>query len=566
MSAQRVYVFPFRFGLSASELLAGEYLQSHLAAASLVSAGPCDLLQESVETIAVDNATMRTRPEVVYNEFFARLRSLTTRPDIVVVDLMQGFPIARGVPLIHLAHAIDTACNEENAPKYILAVDALPPEADPVSKILNDRIASGSVVVLSKDGGVRSATELGSVQAYKLKLMAFSLSPAERLELKLVRSLGHFKRKSSAGEHYRCCRHFYDARFCIDELTQLLKSFVREKFGTGRQPVIIYDAPISQWFVDFILTYGQRTGGTVLRYDAFLRAARRHEGEPVLLVLPMVQSGRRLAQVLSVLDPRTTNSSVTILTILTDRADRPQEKTRRLVNAGRPWDIHYFLQVRAQPYQPENCRLCQLGIPESFPAKTDGPLMLRTIDFWAIVDEAGWKLEENVPEYRNPLGAVPDFPVIVEKNGPWLATKIQSLLDLLPGGYPQDPVIVCPREKGSLVLGELLKGFLQKVTVITVPRSVINMARERQLDLSDFDRDRQDWFVQLSTLTCDDVIIIDEFNASGETRVGLMRLLQLFEKRVLSYLSIVDWNPKQSGVSGAICYSLYDFQGYEVSV
>jgi adenine/guanine phosphoribosyltransferase-like PRPP-binding protein len=62
------------------------------------------------------------------------------------------------------------------------------------------------------------------------------------------------------------------------------------------------------------------------------------------------------------------------------------------------------------------------------------------------------------------------------------------------------------------------------------------------------------------------VIIIDEFNASGETRVGLMRLLQLFEKRVLSYLSIVDWNPKQSGVSGAICYSLYDFQGYEVSV
>ena len=190
--------------------------------------------------------------------------------------------------------------------------------------------------------------------------------------------------------------------------------------------------------------------------------------------------------------------------------------------------------------------------------------MLRTIDFWDMVEEAGWKIEENVPQYRSSLGWVPNLPVLVERNGPWLSTKVRALIGMLPAGYPEDLVIICPREAGSIVLGELLKIFLEKVTIVFVPRSVIDLCRvSDRPDLSQFELQRPDWFAQLSTLACEDVAIIDEFNASGGTRQGLTRLLNVFLKRASCYLSILDMSPTQSCRSGGVSYSLYDFQVIE---
>jgi hypothetical protein len=202
--------------------------------------------------------------------------------------------------------------------------------------------------------------------------------------------------------------------------------------------------------------------------------------------------------------------------------------------------------------------MCRVGIPESNPNEDDYA-MLSTADLWQIINESGWKLEEDVPPHRKSLGYVPKFPELVEKHGAWLATKIRLVLDATPHGFPSAPLIVCPSEVGAIVFTDFLKAILG-IDAIRIPREIIDAFRVSDESIMASIEEKKDlWYRQLSSTSVQRVIVMDEFNFSGVTRLGLHNLLGHFGKNVLFYFSIVDFDPDRTFLSGVSSYSFYSF-------
>ena len=176
-----------------------------------------------------------------------------------------------------------------------------------------------------------------------------------------------------------------------------------------------------------------------------------------------------------------------------------------------------------------------------------------------MVEEVGWKPEDDVPEYRKSQGHVPKFPELVEKNGAWLATKVRLILNTTPHGFPSAPLVVCPNETGSIVFTDFLKAIL-KIDAIRIPREVINSFIEPKNEaIEEILQKKEIWSHQLNSAALPRVIVMDEFNFTGGTRLGLSNLLSHFGKSVLWYFSIVDFKPSASASIGIPSYSFYSF-------
>jgi hypothetical protein len=211
--------------------------------------------------------------------------------------------------------------------------------------------------------------------------------------------------------------------------------------------------------------------------------------------------------------------------------------------------------------------MCQLGLPES-EYEDDEFTMVTTYDMWDMADKAGWKAEADAPPYRKPIPLVPDYPKMIEEHGAWLMSKVRQRLEELPGGFPADPLVVCPQEEGSVVFTNYLTLVL-KVTVVHIPRDVLDIINSGGLGLSEnineWKTSRPPWFVQLSTISTEDIIVMDEFNVSGTTRSALTTLLTHFRRQPVCYFSLVDFDPAGSKRLTVPTFTLYDIQAYEAT-
>src|SRR5207244_3117519 len=99
---------------------------------------------------------------------------------------------------------------------------------------------------------------------------------------------------------------------------------------------------------------------------------------------------------------------------------------------------------------------------------------------------------------------------------------------------------------------------LFKYTVIRVPREVIDPTARKARVGSD---DREPWHIQLKSLQArvDDteLIVLDEFNASGGTRTRLKELLETYSLGVRCYFSLFDFNPQKRIELDRPSYTLY---------
>jgi len=562
-----------------------EFFQFYQYVAQSVAGTECLPVDDDYwSTIPFDNSLILDKPYLIHQRFLDYVGQWKTWPNIVVVDLTNNLEqsIDRGGVLINIGQAIQYCFDviikksDTERPVFVILVPVLPPEMDLIQQILKPHFLNGSVLMISDDGNTISSSntfDAAFPAQYRLSLASVQKDPRRRAKVKLIRRLGHFKRGGSTTPHSGCMRYAYDGSLCVGELAELLKKRIEleRRAADGSRPLIIYYGPSSHWLEETVAAVGVEMGLDYCRIDEIRTnkiASVLSPETSALLVVPMVDSGQTLAEALIELVSLPVPIKPKVISILCTRVTNPERRTRVIKIHNQTITLEYMLEVAQESYSPGDCPMCDLNIPESS-YDHDEFTMLTTYDMWDMADRAGWKAEDDVPVNRLPIPLVPDYPKLIEEHGAWLMSKVRQRLEELPAGFPADPLVICPREQGSIVFTDYLTLVL-KVTFVRVPREVINIAKLGKEAIKEHSVEwevmRPDWYVQLSTVATQDIIVMDEFNVSGETRAGLTTLLRYFSISPLCYFSFVDFNPEQSRDLKVSALSLYDFQAYQASV
>ncbi len=561
----------FRLSHPASERISDEFINFYRWLAEALSGEECKLINDQDKTsIPLSYTMIKKRPSDITHLFSDNIKRWEESPDIVIIDLSNPPDrIVRGGQLAILASSIVGYNTANQDTVFIILLPEYLPEGDIPRDILSTLIEKGAVLIIDDSGNVTGKYPGTGLQFDKYIdwLRKVRKDPREALSIKMIRRLGHFKRYRN-DEHYECVRYFFDGTLCEGELVGLVQDYVADLCRDKNDPFILYHAPISPWLERPLLAL--QADFTVMDVETYIRKQPTNFADDMIpmLVVPMVDSGDTLRRRLEELSQTKYPLEPNVLSIMSTKATDEERGLRTLQVGNKRIQIQYLLQVEQVRYPIGDCPLCKHDVPELNLSDEDDIVMLSPWDNWDMVFERGigFKDEDDVPSYRKRLPTAPRYPELVRKNGAWLATKVRALFDFVPKGFPSDPVIVCPREEGSIVFTDCLN-LAFEVTIIRVPKEYINLSKD--FSKEDFfnklqeklGKDHPNWYVMLDSLSTEQVVVMDEFCVSGGTWKGLMKLLQHFGHNLSCAIAITNFNPSLT-IDGLPIYSLYEIQSY----
>jgi len=374
----------------------------------------------------------------------------------------------------------------------------------------------------------------------------------ERFRSKLVVRRGWFEHETDDDTREFVRKHF-DGSLCSVEIQQLLEEFIDQ--AENPFDVVVYDSPLSEWVV------GPIEGAATSRRLAIARpedaalvsreiAGAKGSGLAVLLVVPMVDSGTTLQGLMSAMESEPDVTSIRALAILSTRGTREELGERALVDAAGDCagTVAYMLRVEQQRVceTDPDCDPVQLGVNPDDRRRENGA-GLTTCEFWDLVSCAGLKPEDDVPRWREPSGYVPDFDRMLEQYGSWLVMKLAIAVRADVRLLSQDTLYVAPAgESASTELGRLLR-LVAGAQVVYIPRPVIDFLVGQPDVRLDEIRERfgnpSPWLLHLQSSLTDQVVVFDEFVATGSTIRALMRLLTAFGFTVVCIATLTDFAP-----------------------
>ena len=563
---KNVAILAFRIGQSTPNIINASFLDFYRWVSQVIIREDCKIIDgESHTTIAIDNVTLSQTPYDIYKKFHESKKEWQNIADVLIVDLANPeYGVLRGPALIHLSQAIDAYYKEaDSSLKIIILLSDLPPREDPFRIYLNSHIESKKVVLIGNGKVNREfSSELKDYREseYQIRLMKIRENPLDLLKFKMIRRFGHFLKFDRTGNHSRCIRYYYDGILCKNELTQLFTTYFELKYPKKSDPIIYYYAPISPWLSDAVLVWTEELGLRCINIEKIngCNIDLEKEVSRPLLIVPSFYSGESLIEAIELIFG-SKSANLHVLAVMTSDSNDDKERIRYLQTINEKIRVEYLLEVKNYFFPKGKCPLCEIGIPNSKP-NIDTYAMLTSYDMWDMVERAGWKEEEDVPHYRPALEVVPDFPKFVEQNGAWLSTKLRLIMNSMPHGFPTAPVIVCPDEIGSRVFSNFLKAILN-LDVIRIPKVIINKFIDPiESEIEEIISRNDLWCQQLKTSTVPSLILIDEFNMSGKTRLGMINMLEHFKKKTLCYFSIVDFFGSEKNPIGLQCLSFYSFE------
>lgn len=520
-------------------------------------------------TIPVDYAMVESQPAVVQPLVFNALDGKLDSYSAFLVHLrVPAVSSVRASILIYLAKAIDQLLarlpDDPTRIRAILLLPTLPADGDDVRSILDAHISSGRLVLLSEGatslpGGLLEDPARRSALATVLA----NLQPSalDRLQDKMVRRLGHFIRQLD-GRIVRCARYFYDGTWCTAEVQELLIAELRS-LSVPTRPPLLFHCPMSRWLGETVMACAEELNSTAHDLSQFLVSPTPPcplDPAPVV-VLDMVDTGQAIRNLFRHLRSWGLRGAPRVYSVMTTRSTDEAARVRQVVVDDQPIDVHYFMRVAQQVAQPPNCPQCKLGIVPTDPSPESDSGMLSAYDFWDLVGEVGLKPEDDVPPHRSSAGEVPKLPELVQRHGPWLASRLWRRLQRASNELPTDTLFVCPDQRGAQVLTDFLR-LVVGAASIRIPRDDIDaVAAGAALAMTPPPPSPQPlWKVQLAKSTVAEVVVLDEFNWSGGTFHALTQLLLAHGKTVAAYACLADLNPSTSKDFGVPCYSLYEWQ------
>ncbi|MFZ1989920.1 MAG: phosphoribosyltransferase [Alphaproteobacteria bacterium] len=561
-------VLPVRVGHKTAEPVSLEFRRFYLEVAKQFAADVVDFTTDVIQTIPVPADIGGTQSLVVMRD-----RLATKRPEFVIIDLANSMRSILPSYAV-LTAIVETLRNAEQAnapfqPHYIFLLVSQLWDADPAAEAVKALVDDGRASLIADDGtllGAAPADGYFDAEDFMAALRSARIPPLQLLRQKLVRQHGHFKRHRE-GLPDRCVQYFYDGQYCTNELTQLIVDYLSRSRGGSKERDILVHAPESRWLRGAAEAVGNKLGLPVrqVNLDEDGMGIGGDVSDAPLVLVPMCDTGqtcRKLIQALTALNPKCAPSVLAVLSTV----GIDEEDSKRVVEvSGATYEVGFLLKVDQPHVDSTACRQCRIGLPQSnLDYMAANECEVPTFAMWSMILEVGLRAEADVPpnQVRPSLGLVPHFPSLVAKNGPYLAAKLHSELNKMKGKLPRYPIVVSPDEEGARAFADALTTVF-RYTIVRVPRPILSTWNGEVTETVG----ASEWFIQLSSLQGrndrSEVIVLDEFNASGTTRVALKRLVNSFGLSVRCYVSLFDFNPELAAAMDARVYSLYSLNWLE---
>jgi hypothetical protein len=373
----------------------------------------------------------------------------------------------------------------------------------------------------------------------------------DQFRSKIVRKVGHFELVRE-GES-ECARYFFDASMAIEELSHLLQDRFQ---AIARQAdeqlcVLAHDDERSPWLVQSAMLATDALDIQVIPLPPLSEIASKHISPNLsVLCVGVASTGatfrlliRRLSELGARLAPRA------VAAIGTRLMCSSEDGSVRLES---------LVDMDNQSVSRSECIQCRLGLPYSNPMHEEY-LQLRAFDLWDMIQSYEWKEEEYGPAGARLFRETPDLERVFKAHGGWLAYKIDVLLANL--GVRNEVVVVCPDEGIINELVAMLRPrFKQRLVAVQVPRPVLDSITDGERLPSIDEAHEEGWRRQLRHLAKENsaqVVLLDEFNASGDTARAMYSLLGSFGIRPIAYVPVINRKPSFS-LGTVPVTSLYD--------
>lgn len=147
-----------------------------------------------------------------------------------------------------------------------------------------------------------------------------------------------------------------------------------------------------------------------------------------------------------------------------------------------------------------------------------------------------------------------------------VAFKLEKLLQSNELFHP-DLIIAAPQQTVPHLFDSYMKHVMNVNSIIGIPSSVIDKIAGKTVVevtgiLGEEEIRSSDWAREIERVTNVGHVIFDEFHVSGGTYQAISSILRHFNRRVLCYLPLVDFDPRRSSTYSVPTLSLYRIQNY----
>lgn len=366
------------------------------------------------------------------------------------------------------------------------------------------------------------------------------------LKDRAVRHLGHFDIDGSSCSQYR-----WEASYSSQFLAGLIEGRIsreREDRPRSWRTWIAIPADSSPWLVEACVLAADRVGADLKRVAQDARPVARQEQVGVYIILDVVSRGNHLNGMRSWAG-RMPGESVTCIAVFcaNDYTDSPGQSLTSL------------MKVPTSRVPRDSCPQCAIGLPFMNTSQRS-PLGIRTFDMWTMMREAVWDSEKYGPSSQTATWdrAFPRMEDMLRNHGPWVACKLQDLMDHVAGD--RAVAIVAPDEPAIRYVLRRLPSVLEGLLVpVFVDRTVLDLLEEdsladpRVLDEASEWGQQLDFFASRGTVA----VVYDEFMSSGSTFRAMRRLLSAYNLPTFAFLPVINRSRDRS-LDGTPVYSLYE--------
>lgn len=462
------------------------------------------------------------------------LAGVDPQAQVVVFDA-SGLNRASGAVQSATAEAVADAVKQDRT--IVVVVDSLKDSLLGFGDVIAPGLESRQIVVV----GMNGATSLGDedVQAAIAPVAdQLRIDPIRGLRERLIRIPGWFPRYDDANRLVAYARNYYDATLASDELHTLLVDYLRD----DRIELVVLESPRSEWLLDPISAACETLDlPRPVILDDLTELEDRRARAPVAVVTHLIESGRRIAIAADRLYELGHRGSLSLLGVLSTSGSLDQ-RGQRIVEGTRYVD--YFVRVQQEVLPLDDVELALGRMPVEGRHDADAGA-LSVYEFWDLVRRVGTKEEEDVPRgWRESLGHVPDFPLMISQYGLWLSSRLLNVVRKATQRGPADILFLCPAERGAEAIADALERLFG-CTVVKIPRRP--WLHTNVLDLSGLVKNGEltgdPWMTQLRSATTPAVVALDEFTKTGGTLEHLVAVASEFNLEVKLAAVLVDLRP-----------------------
>lgn len=511
--------------------------------------------------------------------FAQQIVDRATKGDATQIIIDLGGPAENEVPRVNILSGLVSAVERLTEGSGTLRIAVILPvsidENDTARPMLEKMSERPQACVLFASNGELLGTAFSSGQFtrdeyFQIRNDAKS-DPIKKLELKLVRKIGHYYLPND-----KYFRFFYDGSYSTDEIRDVVSNFL-ELTRKNKFARIYFDCEISSWFrrpvLDALTAQGlEDASKDISTVEKLPKGVLDPE---TLILLPIVRTGDTVRRLLKNFN---STSQPRVWTLLSTEGSENYEGIRDVpMNASKDSPnvpVQYALRVTPLETYDRNV-FKDLSELAGDPTLEDISQPFGVAAMWGMILDAGVDSERPVPPHkdRKPLGFVPNMGGLARKNSALIAAKVTAILNRKFGGtLSPNLTFFFPQEEHAQSLA-LAIGSLARQEAVAIHRDIIQclVANQQNVqaeaDLKKFlmspnaepkakisEKELDDFFAKLDYLRSQaravgaedapQVILIDEFDSSGKTIEGMYLLAGLFGLKVRCSISLASFPQK----------------------